>query len=68
MCTLWEFIKNGNRSVFDTNLTLLMGAGRGGGGTVNRENHGLINYVDTNTKCRHLKKCSAKGLCARCLT
>ncbi len=62
-CTLWEFIKNGNRNMFDTNLTLLMGAG-GGGGAVNRENHGLINYKDTRVICRHLKNLPVKGLCA----
>jgi hypothetical protein len=24
-------------------------------------NHGLINYKDTKTKCRHLKKLTCKG-------
>jgi hypothetical protein len=23
--------------------------------------HGLINYIDTRTQCRHLKKCTCKG-------
>ncbi len=26
--------------------------------------HGLINYIDTKAKCRHLKNLPAKGLCA----
>ncbi len=29
--------------------------------------HGLINYIDTKAKCRHLKYLSVKGLCGRCL-
>jgi hypothetical protein len=30
--------------------------------------HGLINYKDTETKCRHLKKLTCtEGLCSRCL-
>ncbi len=29
--------------------------------------HGLINYRDTKTKCRHLKKLTVKVLCGRCL-
>jgi hypothetical protein len=24
-------------------------------------NHGLINYIDTKAKCRHLKKLACKG-------
>ncbi len=31
-------------------------------------NHGLINYTDTKSKCRHLKKLHVKGLCGRCLS
>ncbi len=31
-------------------------------------NHGLINYIDTNAKCRHLKNWAIKGLCDRCLS
>ncbi len=29
--------------------------------------HGLINYKDTKTKCRHLTKLTCKGTCGRCL-
>jgi hypothetical protein len=28
----------------------------------------LINYIDTKTKCRHLKRWLVKGLCDRCLS
>jgi hypothetical protein len=27
--------------------------------------HGLIKYMDTKTKCRHLKNLLGKGLCGR---
>ncbi len=30
--------------------------------------HWLINYLDTNKKCRHLKNLPAKGLFGRCLS
>jgi len=30
--------------------------------------HGLINYIDTNAKCRHLKNLPVTGLCGRCLS
>ncbi len=30
--------------------------------------HGLIHYIDTKAKCRHLKKLPVKGLCGRCLS
>jgi hypothetical protein len=30
-------------------------------------NHGLIDNIDTKTKCRHLKKLTCKGLCGRFL-
>ncbi len=30
--------------------------------------HGLINYIDTTTKCRHLKNWPVKWLCGRCLS
>jgi hypothetical protein len=29
--------------------------------------HGLINYIDTEAKCCHLKNWPEKGLCGRCL-
>jgi len=29
---------------------------------------GLINYIDTKAKCRHLKNWPVKGLCGRCLS
>ncbi len=28
--------------------------------------HGLVNYIDTKAKCRHLKNWPVKGLCGRC--
>jgi hypothetical protein len=31
-------------------------------------NHGLINYMDTKAKCRHLKNLTVKGLCGWCLS
>ncbi len=30
--------------------------------------HGLINYIDTKAKCRHLKNWPADGLCAGCFS
>jgi hypothetical protein len=30
--------------------------------------HGLINYIDTKAKCRHLQKLPEKGLCGTCLS
>jgi hypothetical protein len=30
--------------------------------------HGLINYIDTKAKCRHLKNLSVKEFCGRCLS
>jgi hypothetical protein len=30
--------------------------------------HGLINYIDTKAKCRHLNKIPVKGLRGRCLS
>jgi hypothetical protein len=30
--------------------------------------HGLLNYIDTKAKCRHIKKFTCKGLCSRCLS
>jgi hypothetical protein len=30
--------------------------------------HGLINSIDTEAKCRQLKKWPVKGLCGRCLS
>ncbi len=32
------------------------------------ENHGLLNYIDTKAKCRHLKNWPVKALCGRCLS
>jgi hypothetical protein len=37
------------------------------GGNV-RVLHGLINYIDSNAKCRHLKNLPLKGLCDMCLS
>jgi hypothetical protein len=28
--------------------------------------HGLINYIDTTAKCRHLQNLPVKGLCGTC--
>jgi hypothetical protein len=37
--------------------------------TIEHLTHGLINYKDTKTKCRHLKKfIPVKGLCGRYLS
>jgi hypothetical protein len=34
---------------------------------LNKENHGLINYIDTRAKCRHRKtNLPVKGHCGRC--
>jgi hypothetical protein len=30
--------------------------------------HGLVNYIDTKAKFRHLKKSKKEGLCGRCLS
>ncbi len=30
--------------------------------------HGLLNYIDTKAKCRHLKNGPVKGVCSRCLS
>ncbi len=43
-------------------LTVEVGL-RGGG-----EEHGLINFIDTEAKCRQLKKFTCKVLCGRCLS
>ncbi len=57
----------------------MWGGGRGGRGgglaaphsgstTEKGGSHGLINFIDTNAKCRHLKKLPVKGLCGSCLS
>ncbi len=35
---------------------------------VNTEAHGLINYIDSKAKCRHLNKFTCKGICGMCLS
>ncbi len=57
----WHRTRRGFQNLSGTNIAVHISALR-----LRSVRHRLINYIDTEAKCRHLKNWPVRGLCSRC--